>query len=229
MRSIPFCGEVVNVNLKRSQSEMKSRELTINLLAKSPEDLLEWVKLARSQKVDLPEDFSWYSLASSIISRIKTLIHERNLECVNAWFKIVNEIYDHVASGNPNSSEAEALHYEIMYVRAALIMNFGISKADPLLNEDQLLAWFFHDLNVPLNTARQKSDDWQNLKQQNKVRWLRDSEERNDGNQKDITTEDLKKLRKIKNKLAILKPLYQHKLIENRELGEWVALMHRLP
>lgn len=208
---------------------MKSRELTINLLAKTPEDLLEWVKLARSQNVDLPEDFSWYSLASSITSRIKTLIHDRRFECVNAWFKIVNEIYDNVASGNPNSSEADALRYEIMNMRAALIMKFGISKADPLLNEDLLLAWFFHDLNVPLDTAIQKSDDWQNLKQQKKVRWLSDSEERDNGNHKNVTIEDLKTLRKFKNKLSILKPLYQHKLIENRELGDWISLMHRLP
>ena len=91
-----------------------------------------------------------------------------------------------------------------------------VSKADPLLNEDQLLAWFFHDLNVPINTAILKSDDWQNLKQQNKVRWLRDSEEGDDGSQKHITTEDLKTLRKIK-------------LLENKELGDWISLMHRLP
>ena len=110
---------------------MQSRELTINLLAKTPEDLLEWVKLAKSQKVDLPEDFSWYSLASSIISRIKSLIHDRHFECVNVWFKIVNEIYDYVASADPNSSEAEALRYEIMHIRAALIMKFGSSKAIP--------------------------------------------------------------------------------------------------
>ena len=92
-----------------------------------------------------------------------------------------------------------------------------------------MLAWFFHDLNVPLNTARQKSDDWQNLKQQNKIWWLRDEEERDGNNQKNITVEDLKTLRKIKNKLSILKPLYQHKLIENKELGDWISLMHRLP
>src|SRR5215471_3460518 len=103
---------------------MKSRELTMNLLEKNACDLLKWVKLVRSQEVDLPEDFSWYSLSSSIILRVKNLIHDGNFEEVAAWLRIINEIYDTVASRNPNSPEAEALRYEIMHIRAALIMKF---------------------------------------------------------------------------------------------------------
>jgi hypothetical protein len=208
---------------------MKSRELTMNLLEKSACDLLEWIKLTRSQKVDLPEDFSWYSLYSGIISRVKNLIHDGNFEGIAAWFKIINEIYDTVASGNPNSPEAEALRFEIMHIRATLIMKFGAGKAGSILDEGPLLTWFFHDLNVPLDTALQKSDDWHNIKQENKIRFLQNKEEKGRYTKQNITVEDLKTLRKIKNKLAILKPLYQHKLIENKELGDWISIMHKLP
>ena len=116
-----------------------------------------------------------------------------------------------------------------MHIRAALIMKFGVSKTETLLDDDLLLAWFFHNLNVPLAIAIQKSDCWQNLMQQKKIRWLRESEEKKDGTEQNTTIEDLKTLRKIKNKLSILKPLYQNKLIENRELGDWIAIMHKLP
>jgi hypothetical protein len=208
---------------------MKSREFTINLLKKNADDLLEWVRLAKSQKADLPEDFSWYSLSSGITSRTKNLIHNGNFEGATAWSKILNEIYYYLASSKPNSSEEEALLNEIMQIRAALIMKFGMSKANPLLDEDLLLTWFFHDLSVPLETAIQKSDDWQNLMQQKQIRWLQEREERNGATKQITSVEDLKTLRKIKNKLSILKPLYQDKLIENKELGDWISIMHKLP
>lgn len=208
---------------------MKSRELTMNLLGKNPEDLLEWVKLARSQKVDLPEDFSWYSLSSSIILRIKNLIHNGNCEGVATWLKVINEIYDTVTSGNSTSSAAEALQYELMHIRATLIMNFGATKSESLVDEDPLLTWFFHGLDVPLDTAVQKSDDWQNLKQKNKIRYLQDIGKNSNNYDRKITIEDLRTLRKIKNKLSILKPLYQNKLIENKELGDWISIMYKLP
>lgn len=208
---------------------MKSRELTINLLEKNACDLLEWIKLARDQRLDLPEDFSWYSLSSGIISRLKNRIRNGNLEGAATWMKVINEIYDIMTSGNPTNSEAEALQYEIMHIRAALIMRLGISKAHPILDENPLLAWFFHDLNVSLDTAIQKSDDWQNIKQEKKIQFLRDKEQKIDNTDQCLTIQDLKTLRKIKNKLSILEPLYQHKLIENKELGDWISIMHKLP
>ena len=208
---------------------MKSRELTINLLEKNAEDLLQWIRLAEGQKVDLPKDFSWYSLSSAIIARMKALIRHKNFESVTAWSKIVNEIYNNMANGNLSSSEGAALKNEIMQMRAALIMKFGVSKAHPLLDEDPLVAWFFHDLIYPLDTAIQKSDAWQNLKQQKKIRLLRENKYKNSDIEQNITVEDLKTLRNIKNKLAILKPLYQNHLIENKVLGDWISIMHKLP
>lgn len=52
----------------------------MNLLEKNACGLLEWVKLARSQKVNLPEDFSWYSLSSGIILRVESLIQDENFD-----------------------------------------------------------------------------------------------------------------------------------------------------
>jgi hypothetical protein len=190
---------------------------------------LEWVKLAKSQKVDLPEDFSWYALSSGIISRVRALVRDGNFESLAVWFKILNEIYDKVATGHPDSSESEAVQFEIMHIRATLIMKFGVIKSESLLDEHSLLTWFFHDLTIPLDIAIRKSDDWQKLKQEKKVKRLRDNGEVSDDAKQIFTIEDLIILRKIKNKLSVLKPLYQNKLIENKELGEWISIMYKLP
>ena len=192
---------------------MKARDFTTLFLREDVSKALEWIHLAWENQVIMPEKFSWYSLAYGILSKIKANINSQGSDEIMAWSEVVNEIYSNLQKENKLDSELIDLQYELMSLRTLLILKFGVVQNHPLLDKDILITWFFSNLEFSIEIARRKSQIWQRAKRENQ----------------ELTFNEVKELRKVKNMVTLMKRLSQKNVIENQALDDWISIQQELP
>jgi hypothetical protein len=94
-----------------------------------------------------------------------------------------------------------------MLLRTAMIAEFGSVDDHLVLDSNQIIYWFFHSLTMSLDEVTQKAENW-----------------------KELNIEDIRELRRIKNRLNIIVVLAESdKFMINEEIRAWLSLRDRLP
>jgi hypothetical protein len=122
------------------------------------------------------------------------------------WAKVAVHIYDHLEQ-TAEAREKIALSLSSMNLRAYFIKRFGVIHEDSVLDLNRLIYWFVAGLPLTINQAIEKAEHWTEL-----------------------SIEEIRELRDIKNQLAVFEQLTSNKLLENHlELNNWLKLKSKLP
>lgn len=123
-----------------------------------------------------------------------------------SWAEIATSVYDYLTD-EVYSGTKESFITSFMLLRAAMIVEFGSVDDHFVLDSNQIIHWFFHRLTISLDEVTQKAE-----------------------NGKRLNIEDIRELRRIKNRLNIIIALAESdKFTLNEELRAWLSLRNRLP
>ena len=176
-----------------------------NLIAKGADEVKAWLQQIWVGNSDLPRYGNWWlGLADSIRSKV---FREEppNLE----WAQIAVSIYESMNRYTPGGCEGCML--SSMMFRAKLICMLGTKQGDSILNIETIVSWFLENLPMTREEAAGKI--------QLPLKQLADNH-----------MDDLTALRRIKNRLAVLKTLSDRAEIQsNTEIKEWLGLRDKLP
>jgi len=168
---------------------------------------LAWVYRVWGGLEVVPPDFNWLNLAAAADLLAKSgkgpnYYSQPDLE----WAKVAIAVCQHfISTASPH--ERLLLEQRIMELRAYLIVKLGTVAADPILDADQIVEWFFHTLPLSPEEVERKAAS---------VRELEDK--------------DLFLLGYIKSTLPFIQWLSDHHLLSpNPELDRWLALRAKLP
>jgi hypothetical protein len=177
------------------------------LLQQEPEQVQLWLERVWSGREEVPPDFNWLLLAEgaafNAVARPQLQSRPPDLQ----WGRVAAAVYDHLAGQSAQESARHSLQCSSMNLRAALIKSYGAVPGDPVLDADRLRRWFFANLTMSPEEAARKAASW-----------------------RDCDLEDIRTMRRIKSRLAILEPLWERGLLERTdELDAWFALKDQLP
>lgn len=203
---------------------MSQFELLNRLLQQEPTQVYAWIQDAWEGSEKVPEGFNWLGLAevatSNATSERGAVSSRLNLD----WAKVAISIY-HYLIGAANPKTLASLEDSMMHLKAYCIEKCGVVANDPVLDIDQIVQWFFHNLELSPEEVKKKIESWRELIRTpswNKVIASPDW--------KGLSVEDMRELRRIKNKLSVLKSLSACNLLPpKQEVHEWLALYEQLP
>lgn len=122
------------------------------------------------------------------------------------WAKVAVHIYDYLEQ-TADSREKMALSFSSMNLRAYFIGRFGVVPEDIVLDLSRLVQWFMTGLPLSIDQATEDANQWMNL-----------------------SIENIRALRDIKNQLAVFEGLAKNNLLDNYpELNNWLQLRSKLP
>ncbi len=186
-------------------NQLESTKLLNEILQQDATEVLNWLKHVRKGELPLPINFNWHGLAEAAAFDAR-LDYGDNSPLVNlAWAEVATSIYDFLAQSARSGGESFLI--SSMLLRAAMIAELGAIPDHPVLDVDRVINWFFDSLKISLNEAMKKADNW-----------------------KSCSLEEIRELRKIKNRLKVISVLVESgKIIPRVELGTWLALRNKLP
>lgn len=210
----------------------------------------DWLRSARTGQLDLPHDFNWLGLAQGAAFRAQQLasqadekVHsvttgvkdahatywlywpDRTLgnppigwpdEAASAleWAKISPSVYDLLES-RATAGDRDSYVQSAMNLRASLIARFGVVPEHQVLDVDRIVYWFFDSLRISVQEAHGRASTYRNrgvnidsIKELRKIR----------------------ELRRIKNRLAVLRLLIDSGHLDPRAgLRAWLDIEEQLP
>jgi hypothetical protein len=171
------------------------------LLSWDPIRIESWLSNFASSEPP-PEDFNWLGLAEVAASRAAAATDGA---AQLAWGRIAQAAYEHLSSrADPASSYRHT--EDAMRLRAELIRAQGPRSNDPLLDCDEILDWFLQNVDRPVDEIRQRTARW-----------------------RELDPNEVLELRRLKNRLAILRRLDRCPGIGREEIARWLALWELLP
>ena len=186
---------------------MRSRELIVWLTKQDAQTVQSWVHQVWEGTQVIPEDFQWMQLSAAIevVARAgkgPDYYTAPDLE----WARLAVSIYQYLLS-QATPLDRMDIELRIMYLKGYLIMHFGSVDGDPLLDVNQIVAWFFHTLTLTREEVAHKMASVDIL-----------------------SDEELLRLRYLKERLSLLQFLSKkHLLPANEEIDIWLALRDTLP
>lgn len=194
------------------------------LLEQDVEQVQFWLDQVWAEKQQISDDFNWYGLAEIAASQARELaLQSPPCKLLSlAWAKVAISVYEFLINHQIKYEIRESFFYSLMMLRAYMIVKFGISDEDSILDTNPIVDWFFDNLNLTYEEAISRTSSWQELFTNST------SEKFND---KLISKrEDILQLRLIKNRLGVIKLLMDsHKLCPNEELKAWLLIREKLP
>ncbi|HLP91157.1 MAG TPA: hypothetical protein VK184_21580 [Nostocaceae cyanobacterium] len=187
-------------------NESQSTKLLNELLLQNPSDVKVWLKRVWLDQEKVPEEFNWLGLAEAAAFEARS--GERNVTNTSNifWAEIAISVYDYLAS-QANSGTGESFIISSMLLRAAMIADYGSVFGHPVLDSNQIIHWFFHSLKMSLDEVIQNTANW-----------------------KDNNIENIRELRRIKNRLKVILVLTESdKFKPDEELKAWLSLREKLP
>lgn len=173
------------------------------LLQQDASQVLTWVKYILTGKLPTPENFNWLGLAEAAAFRAS---YEKRKEDSLQWAEVAISIYEYLMK-DADLTGRNSFVYSLMNLRANMIMRYGAVSQDRVLDVKQVIDLFFCDINISYTEAATKAAVWKNL-----------------------SIENIRELRRIKNRLSALKSLSDAgKLPLNQELKSWLDLREKLP
>ncbi|MCC5647993.1 hypothetical protein LC607_34850 [Nostoc sp. CHAB 5824] len=203
-------------------NKLEATNLLKTLLQQDVEQVQSWLKSVLSEQEQVPENFNWLGLAESSTFNAQELVGKSNEDNLSslAWAEVSISIYEFLAKNNSRFSDRYLS--SSMSLRAYMIIRIGTISGHSILDIEQILDWFFARLEFSYEEALIKATAWRDALSKNNP----------EDNQKyfDANLEDIKILRDIKNRLIIIKLLYDNKKIDTtKELNAWISLWEKLP
>lgn len=186
-------------------NQLESTKLLNELLQHDATEVRDWLKQVWSGQLPSPINFNWHGLAEAAAFDAR-LDYGDNSPFINlSWAEVATSIYDYLAQRA--GSGGESFLISSMLLRAAMIAELGAIPGHPVLDIDKVINWFYDSLKMSLDEAMTKADNWKNC-----------------------SFEEIRELRKIKNRLKIIFVLAESdKIISNNELSTWLAIRDKLP
>lgn len=187
-------------------NQLQSSELLNELLQQDANDVLVWLKQVWSGQLRSPTNFNWHGLAEAAAFDARSYNGDGSLIINKTWAEVATSIYDYLAeqAGEP---AGESFLISSMLLRAGMIAELGFIPGDPVLDIDRVINWFSHSLRISLDEARKKAANWKNC-----------------------NIEEIRELRRIKNRLKVISLLVESgKCVPNGELSSWLSLGSKLP
>jgi len=187
-------------------NQSESTQLLNELVRQDASDVKNWLKRIWSKQEEVPEDFNWLGLAEAAAFNARSgKGNASNLPDL-AWAEIATSIYDDLAA-KANRGTGESFINSSMLLRAGMIAELGAVSGHPVLDGNQIIQWFFHSLTMSLDEAAKNAENW-----------------------KKLNIDEIRELRRIKNRLKVILVLAKSKkFIPNEELRAWIDLRERLP
>lgn len=130
------------------------------------------------------------------------------------WSYVAIAAYDYLASISP-ARDRGGYQSSVMHLRAFLIARMGAISGNRALDMHDIVYWFFENLNVSFQTARDRA-----------LRWREEGLSRENARQ----VGDIRQLRRIKNRLGPVVVLIESgQLAPTPALQPWLALRAQLP
>lgn len=175
------------------------------LLMKEPNQVQAWVEQARCGQIAVPSDFNWLGLAYSAAEAARDLA-ARGDRAALAWAGAAISVYDYLASEAAADVTSE-FERDAMFVRAAMIAGFGAVPGHPVLDIATIERWFIDRLPWSRDEAMSMAENW---------------------TQRPI--DQIRQLREIKNRLAVIKSVMDAGYLrDNEPLRQWVEIRDSLP
>ena len=200
-----------------------AQELLNWLLQQDASQVYTWIHSVWEGSQKIPEGFNWPALASGSALRAKVGSGSSSQPDLT-WGEVAISIYHYLAS-EADPAQRVSFEDEAMYLRADLILKLGTVAYHPILDVDQIVQWFFQSLKVSFDEAEKKTLSWKELIRNPSWRELLQST-----SWTGVSLEDIRELRRIKNRLSRLQRLSdKHLLPPNQELDRWLAIRTKLP
>jgi hypothetical protein len=181
-------------------TEVQPHDLN-ELLSWDPSRIESWLSNFASSEPP-SEDFNWLGLAEVAASRA---VAATGSPAQLAWGRIAQAAYEQLSSRADPASRYRHTE-DAMRLRAELIRVQGPRSDDPLLDCDKILDWFLQNVDHPVDAIKQRAARW-----------------------RELDPGEVLELRRLKNRLAILRRLDRCPGIAREEIARWLPLWELLP
>ena len=171
------------------------------LLHQSPGEVLNWMRSAWSNPQQVPEGFNWLGVAEGAGA-------QANLSADLGWAEVAIRIYEWLAGRANDESIRHSELSSAMSLRASMMNKRRQTIPDHIvLDSQRIVHWFYDELNVPYDEVVHEVGNWRALQ-----------------------LDQIRTLRRIKNRLSMLRSLSAKGYIRPDEgLQRWLELCSKLP
>lgn len=175
------------------------------ILQEDADSVLNWLKTVELEPSLAPEGFNWLGLAEAAsFDALEDDRHHPNTSI--KWAEVALKIYYRLAE-SANVDTRDSLLNSSMMLRAAMIEKFGTIPDHPVLDFNPIVHWFKNSLKMSYSEATTKAANW-----------------------KKCQIEEMRELRKIKNRLQAISVLAKSgKVVLHPEINLWLSLQEQLP
>lgn len=186
---------------ERLNAEIKLADsLSVKWLQQEAAEVQGWLRRIESGELNPPQKFNWLGLAEAAAFDAESASDL-------SWAEVATSVYERLAAETANSSARESLMISSMLLRAAMIAKLGPVPGHSVLDIDQIICWFCDSLTLSRDSATKKAANW-----------------------RECNIEEIRELRRIKNRLQVISALADSdKCVLNQELKAWLSLWEELP
>lgn len=180
--------------------QSQSTILLNDLLQQDAASVRAWLRRTQSDSLKLSAEFNWLGLAEAAAFESQSTSNV-------TWAEVAISVYEQLATETANSNARESLMISSMLLRSAMIAKLGSVPGHPVLDIDAIIHWFYDNQTMTHDSAAQKAGHWKICK-----------------------LEEIRELRRIKNRLGVISVLADsNKYALNEELKHWLSLREKLP
>lgn len=192
---------------------MSNEELFINLVAGSAADARAWLQKVINDEIEFPYEFNWQGFAEVAAANARLELNGREQKRGLIWAEVAITIYERLAS-DVDAEARNQFENSAMLTRAVMIKQFGSVDADYVLDIYHIMHWFYDNLTMSPREALNISNQWHSLPRAEQLQF--------DAN-------ILLAIRHIKNRLQIIKLLYESNYLSNdEEIKDWMTIREQL-
>lgn len=178
------------------------------LLKRDPHEILTYVESSIAAQPHVSNVYTWEELAEKADSNAR---NHTSMEISLLWAKIAVVVYTYLYSSLDNTDDPHRVSLECyeMRLRKICIAKFGPQKNEALLDPEYIVEWFFSNTKLSLDEV--------------KALLNRLSE---------LSVEKILELRSIKERLRVIKELYDDHYISADaipEIEKWLSIRTDLP
>ncbi len=177
-----------------------------DILQMDSAQVFDWLNNNWSSGNEDNKNFNWIGLAQAAAQNAAT---QRD----TTWALVATTIYDYL-SQSLHVQHSESFMNSSMNIRAYMIRLLGNQTGDHILDIDRLVSWFFSDLTIIPSEALHVASEWKESEDSTRREHL----------------DDVRQMRRIKNRLSILKTAFANDTLHPSEsLREWLLIWDYLP
>ena len=174
------------------------------LLTKDSLTVQRWLDAVLSDHEAVSDEFNWLGLAQSSAQNARG--ESDRVEALK-WAAISLSVYRYLATERGVKGGFNSYELSAMYLRAAMICQFGVVIDHPVLDIQAIITWFRERTSFEREKLVSMTDKWRLL-----------------------AIEQIRALRQIKNRLSVIELLMDNGYLQDEsELQEWVMLKKQLP